>query len=92
MKTVNLSVSVLPGPPGSSSAVAFSISRRVGSAVVRNRVRRRLRELLSGARLPPGTYLVVVQPAARSATFADLSADVAVVAAKVREQGARAKG
>lgn len=45
------------GPP----RVAVAVSRRVGSAVERNRVRRRLKELFRKhlGRLPPGTDLVV---------------------------------
>lgn len=52
--------------------VAFAIPRRVGGAVVRNRVRRRLRAILAerarragpagGAHLPAGAYLVAVRP------------------------------
>jgi ribonuclease P protein component len=41
-----LMVSVLTGSEGGPSRVAFITSRRVGSAVVRNRVRRRLREIV----------------------------------------------
>jgi len=42
--------------------VAFAVGKATGGAVVRNRVRRRLRaalrELLVDGRLPPGTYLL----------------------------------
>jgi len=42
--------------------VAFAVGKATGGAVVRNRVRRRLRaalrELLVAGRLPPGTYLL----------------------------------
>jgi ribonuclease P protein component len=43
-------------------AVAFAISRKVGNAVVRNRIRRRLRALIDGANPQPraGNYLVRV--------------------------------
>ena len=48
--------------------VAFAIGRRVGPAVVRNRLRRRLRDELAGleraGRLPRGSYLVGLAPAA----------------------------
>lgn len=46
--------------------VAFAIPRRAGSAVRRNRCRRRLRALLDAREraglLPTGAYLVSVQP------------------------------
>jgi ribonuclease P protein component len=46
--------------------VAFSTPKRIGSAVVRNRLRRQLRALLQerSARLPHGWYLVAVEPRA----------------------------
>jgi ribonuclease P protein component len=46
------------------SEVAFAISRKIGTAVVRNRCRRRVRPLLAAheraGRLRPGAYLVQV--------------------------------
>ncbi len=43
--------------------VSFSIPRKVGGAVVRNRVRRRLRSVLRemAGHMLPGAYLVVVR-------------------------------
>ena len=45
---------------GSSTAVAYAIGKHVGNAVVRNRIRRRLRALIDSreAPLPNGFYLV----------------------------------
>jgi len=59
---------------GSSPArVGFVVSRAVGTAVVRNRVKRRLRV----AGLRPGTLVVVrAQPAAATATAAVLRQDL----------------
>jgi len=51
----------------------------VGNAVVRNAVRRRLRQLSRErlAQLPPGAEVVVrALPAAAAATYADLGADL----------------
>lgn len=57
-----LSVSVVPEPDGSPSRVAFAIGRDVGSAVVRNRLRRRLRHVVAhldrGDELEPALYLL----------------------------------
>lgn len=60
-----------PAPGGlvpTRPCVAFGISRKVGPAVVRNRLRRRLRDELDGLaraqRLPTGAYLVALGPAA----------------------------
>lgn len=70
-KTVVHRLMVLHWVPGegSSSRVGFLVSRRVGSAVVRNRVKRRMKEAcrLLQDRLPPGIDLVFV---GRQALFA----------------------
>jgi len=65
-----------PDDRAGSVRVAFAIGRSVGSAVVRNRVRRRLQAILRtldlAAPLAPGRYLVVVSSDAASAPFDDL--------------------
>jgi ribonuclease P protein component len=49
---------------------AFAIPKRVGGAVVRNRVRRRLREILRSLPLLEGFDVVItVRPEAASSTF-----------------------
>jgi len=60
----------------------FVVSRAVGNAVVRNRVRRRLRVLVREylSSLPRGSLLVVrAHPQAATASQADLAAELAVV-------------
>lgn len=55
--------------------LAFAVGRSVGNAVVRNRVRRRLRHAAArhGAALEPGcSYLVAAGPAAADATYREL--------------------
>jgi ribonuclease P protein component len=63
-------------PPDSTDdavpAVAYAIGRRVGTAVVRNRLRRRLRAAMSEARPAAGDYLVHAGPAAAVVPYADL--------------------
>ena len=59
------------------SRYGFSISRRVGKAVVRNRVKRRLREILRSAPVEPGWDIVfIARPKAASAGFASLGKSV----------------
>jgi ribonuclease P protein component len=71
--------------------VGFVVSKAVGSAVVRNTVRRRLRHLVRGyLRLLPGGSLLVVRAAPRAAVAcqADLGADLdLVLEALLRRQG-----
>jgi ribonuclease P protein component len=73
--------------------VGFVVSRAVGSAVVRNRVKRRLRELMRRriAWLPEGCLLVLrAQPAAAGARQAELAADLDLVLGRLlrRQVGA----
>lgn len=67
---------------GASARFGFVVSKAVGNAVVRNRVKRRLRHL-SAAHLPrltalPAEVVVVVRalPAAAGAAYAELGADL----------------
>jgi ribonuclease P protein component len=59
------------------AAVAYAVSRRVGPAVVRNRLRRQLRAAIRSidlaAPVDPGWYLVVVHPSARGRTYGELA-------------------
>ena len=74
---------------------AFVTSRRVGKAVVRNRVRRQLRGIMSkhGDRLKPGRYLVMIARfRAGAADFTQLEHDWLQVAKRLqilRESGSR---
>ena len=59
--------------------VGFVVSRAVGNAVTRNRVKRRLRELVRGRlRSLPDAGLLVVRalPASAAASYADLARDL----------------
>lgn len=75
------------GPGGQPAVrVAFAISRHVGNAVVRNRLRRRLRSVMSGLDrtapgLAPGAYLLSVRPEAAELSQAQLGELVAAACA-----------
>jgi len=81
-----MTVAFVPG--GDHVRVAYAVGRRVGPAVVRNRLRRRLRaaareiDLATGG-LPAGAYLVSVRPEAALRSYAALRDDLgsALVAA-----------
>ncbi|HWW54767.1 MAG TPA: ribonuclease P protein component [Acidimicrobiales bacterium] len=57
---------------GAPPRVGYAISRRVGNAVVRNRLRRRLRDLARRSALPGGAWLVVAAPGSAEAPFSVL--------------------
>lgn len=71
-----------PSPHGESdrpARVGFVVSKAVGTAVTRNRVKRRLRHLMRARvdRLADGSTLVVrAQPAAAEATSSELARDL----------------
>jgi ribonuclease P protein component len=70
-----LTVHLVTGDPGPSQA-GFVVGRVVGPAVVRNRLRRRLRHLLGArlAALPAGTRVVVrARPGAGELSSAELA-------------------
>ncbi len=71
-----------PDAAGEPPRVGFVVGRGVGAAVVRNRVKRRLRSLVRGylPSLPGGSLLVVrAHPQAATACQADLAAELDLV-------------
>lgn len=77
-----------PGP----ARVGFAVSKAVGPAVTRNRVRRRLQALVAERLegLEPGTDLVVrALPPAAGLAFADLGRDLDSALSRARRQADR---
>ncbi len=64
--------------PGRQLRVGFSVSKKVGNAVTRNRVKRRLRECFRPylGDVKTGLYVIVARPSAAKATFQSLEKDV----------------
>jgi ribonuclease P protein component len=81
-RTVVLHLATAPEGTGGAATpprVGFVVSKAVGSAVVRNKVKRRLRHLTRErlASLPGSAVLVVrAQPAAAEASYDELAADL----------------
>lgn len=74
------------------ATVGFVVSRQVGPAVIRNRVKRRLRHLMADRldRLPAGAKAVVrANPAAAGADSAELAADLDAALRRLTGGGAR---
>jgi ribonuclease P protein component len=65
----------LPDPHEQPPRVAFALGRAIGSAVVRNRVRRRLRSILLHIDVPAGVYLIGASPAAAARSYHELQFD-----------------
>lgn len=75
-----MTVTWMVGDPASSGPprVAYAIGRKAGGAVVRNRVRRRLRAIVRevAAELDPGSYLIGAGAAAATLPYRELRATV----------------
>jgi len=71
--------------------VAFAVPRRVGTAVERNRYRRRMRAIASAvaASVPPGTYLVAVDQGVRDLRFQELEARMIEAMRRASQAGVR---
>lgn len=84
--------------PHGPTRLAFAVPKRVGNAVTRNRLRRRLRAILAdlvrteAAVLPGGAMMVSVAPDAVQRTFAELERDVIDVLDALQARRARSRG
>ena len=64
---------------------AFAISKRVGNAVIRNRIKRRLREILRLSALTEGFDIVIVaRPAAAKTNFQALNTELTMLLKRAR--------
>ena len=69
----------------SLSRYGFSVSKRVGKAVIRNRVKRRLREILRAAPLQPGWDIVfIARSLIATADYSSLEKSVEGLLSKAR--------
>lgn len=82
-----VSVTFVAGGPSEPPKVAYAVGRRVGSAVRRNRLRRRLRAVVADLApdMRPGAYLVGAAPAAADLPFGELKAVVSQALRAVSE-------
>lgn len=78
MRRGPITITWLPGDSAGGVRVAYAVGRKVGGAVVRNRVRRRLREVIreERLRLQPGAYLVGSGAEAAGLSYGELKATV----------------
>ncbi|UDY34346.1 ribonuclease P protein component [Dermatobacter hominis] len=78
---LTLVVADRPQDDGDAAGLAMAVSRKVGPAVVRNRLRRQIRaaaaELDAERPVRRGWYLVILHPPARGRTTAELRGSLA---------------
>ena len=87
VRSGSLWCSVILDPSLSAPKVAYAIGKRSGSAVVRNRIRRRLRPLMAANshQLPHGYFLVGATSEAATMSASALSSEVAQLVQRVRK-------
>lgn len=95
----NMSVNSVSRPDGDGFRVGFTVTRKVGGAVVRNRVKRRLRAavdaVMTDHAAPGNDYVVIGRAATVRRTFDALSGDLETALKRLdawRNDGDRAEG
>ena len=78
-----------PGIPGGVARVGLTVSSKVGGAVTRNRIKRRLREAvrLELSALPPVDLVLVARASAVDASVAELRAWLRRAAERIAREG-----
>ncbi len=84
-----LTVSFSDGSPAEPPRVAYAIGRKVGSAIERNRLRRRLRAIVRelAPQIRPGAYLIRVAPEAARLSHTELVTNVTEAIQAVNQVG-----
>ena len=81
IKKGSIHLQFLSSPPNedkNSIRIGYAISRNVGSAVFRNKIRRQLREIINGIyksnkNFPKGSYLIRVFPGIKGKSFSEIN-------------------
>lgn len=65
----------------SSINVAFAVGKKVGKAVVRNKIKRRMRVIVRefSTRLPSGDYLLITRPGVVEKSFSELRRELEMI-------------
>jgi ribonuclease P protein component len=89
-----ITVTWRPGEPAEPTRVAYAIGRKVGGAVVRNRIRRRLRAIVLEIRplLRPGSYLIGAAAEAAALSYGELRRTVSAAVVAVVDRSPRPEG
>ncbi len=90
VRSADLRLRYLPGEPGATPQVAYAISRKVGNAVTRNRIRRRLRASLAEhfgrfEVAPLRAAVLIVLPPASEHSYDELNEQVRELMKKVEK-------